>query len=36
MSEYTISKIYPNDKFANKQIDKLLNEEGIRQAKIKR
>ncbi len=33
MSDYTISKIYPNDNFANKQIDKLLNEEGIRRDK---
>lgn len=30
MSDYTISKIYPNDRFANFQIEKLLQEEGIR------
>lgn len=30
MSDYTISKIYPNDRFANSQIEKLLQEEGIR------
>ena len=30
MSEYTISKIYPGDKHAKKQIDELLLAEGIR------
>ncbi len=31
MSDYIISKIYPEDNFANKQIQRLLHEEGIRQ-----
>lgn len=31
MSTYSISKIYPDDRFANKQIQELLHEEGIRQ-----
>ena len=31
MSDYSISKIYPGDHFANSQIQKLLHEEGIRQ-----
>lgn len=31
MSDYSISKIYPGDRFANTQIQKLLQEEGIRQ-----
>lgn len=30
MSNYSIAKIYPNDRFANSQIEKLLQEEGIR------
>ena len=30
MSNYNIAKIYPNDRFANTQIEKLLQEEGIR------
>ena len=30
MSNYNIAKIYPNDRFANAQIEKLLQEEGIR------
>ncbi len=30
MSDYSISKIYPGDRFANSQIQKLLQEEGIR------
>ncbi len=30
MSNYSISKIYPSDRFANNQIDRLLLEEGIR------
>lgn len=30
MSNYNIAKIYPNDRFANSQIEKLLQEEGIR------
>ena len=30
MSNYNIAKIYPNDLFANAQIEKLLQEEGIR------
>ena len=30
MSVYSISKIYPGDHFANNQIQKLLQEEGIR------
>ncbi len=31
MSDYIISKIYPEDNFANNQIQRLLHEEGIRQ-----
>lgn len=30
MSNYNIAKIYPNDRFANAQIEKLLQDEGIR------
>ncbi len=30
MSDYTISKIYPNDRLGNAQIEKLLQDEGIR------
>lgn len=30
MSDYSISKIYPNDSYASQQIDNLLHEEGIR------
>ena len=30
MSNYNIAKVYPNDRFANSQIEKLLQDEGIR------
>ena len=33
MSDYTISKVYPSDKRANSQIEKLLLNEGIRRDK---
>ena len=33
MSEYTISKVYPSDKRANSQVEKLLLAEGIRRDK---
>ena len=33
MSEYTISKVYPSDKRANAQVEKLLLAEGIRRDK---